>query len=411
MTFLSKLVCAAIAVTLLAGTVAAQPDSAEELAKVRSDLVATQKALTESKHALAKSQKDLAAAQAKLAETTRTAEALREELASKKAQHSKAAATFKGDTRETGSSASLAKLAETIKTGETLRAKLESENAQLKTAAAELDVVIKAAIRMKAELVGAQKALSDDKLAKTQEELATSQKSLAESKQALTDKQAELAQIARARETLAKEVAAEKERSAAVSAQLVMAIKEAARTKAELVATQEGARTKAELMAAQKALADAKLAKTQMELATTQRILAETRAAADEGRKSLQGEIQASVAQLEAANKETVRTKEKLSVAQKILSLQPPLPVTVVVTLPADAKLTFDDVPTTSTGRRRVFISPALSVGPSFQYVLKAEVMRDGKLVTMRKYLEVRAGDRIEISFSVPATADISQVP
>ena len=63
---LGKLIVAATALTLLAGTaVAAQVEpSDKDLAKVRSDLAATQKALTEARQALEKSQADQAAAQA-----------------------------------------------------------------------------------------------------------------------------------------------------------------------------------------------------------------------------------------------------------------------------------------------------------------------------------------------------------
>ena len=114
----TTLFSAALVLTLLAATAAAQTEPADkELAKVRAELAAAQKALIETKQSLEKSQTDQAAAQAKLAELAKTSETLRKDLASEKAQHEKAVAKLNADTKKTGP----AKLAETIKTAETLR--------------------------------------------------------------------------------------------------------------------------------------------------------------------------------------------------------------------------------------------------------------------------------------------------
>ena len=362
MKLLSTVLTAALALTLLAGSAAAQGEFDEkELAKVRAELTATQKDLTETRQA----------------------------LESEKVQHGKTIAKLDTAIKKAASNpaqiSAQAKLAETIRTAETLRKKLEADNAQLITAAAELDLVTKAAARTKAELVVAQRILTDAKLAKSQVELATAQKALAETKQALSKNQAELAEAAKVREILAKEVAAEKAQSLAAAVALELATKEAAFAKAELVATQ-------------KTLADAKQAKTQKDLATNQKTLAETRTAADELRKSLEAEIKNSVARLEEAkaaaaklvltNKDAAQTKAELNAARKTLALQPHLPVTVVVTLPADAQLTFDDRSTISIGGHREFQSPPLEVGSTFYYTLKAQVMREGKVVTMEKKIE-----------------------
>jgi uncharacterized protein (TIGR03000 family) len=319
-----SLFSAALVLTLLAGAAAAQTEPADkELVKLRAELAATQKTLAETRQTLAKSQTDQADAQAKLAEIIKTDKTLRQELAAEKAEHGKAVAKDH------------AKLAEVIKTAEMVRQKLEAENARLISAAADLDLVTKAA-----------------------------------------------------------------------------------------------ARTKAELVVAQKNLTDAKQAKMQKELATNQKTLAETRTAAEEMHKSLEAEIRNSVGRLEEANRETdvirmesktaaaklvqtdkdeARTKAQLNAAQKTLALQPPLEVTIGVTLPDDAKLTVDDRPTTSTGGHRVFSSPPISVGSTYFYLLKADVMREGKLVTMRKKIEFRAGDRIEVTLKLPVALSIGQ--
>ena len=62
------------------------------------------------------------------------------------------------------------------------------------------------------------------------------------------------------------------------------------------------------------------------------------------------------------------------------------------MSLPADAKLTIDDAATTSTSAVRVFTSPELPVGKEFHYSLKAELVRDGKPLTLSKDITVRAG-------------------
>src|SRR5262249_871346 len=59
-----------------------------------------------------------------------------------------------------------------------------------------------------------------------------------------------------------------------------------------------------------------------------------------------------------------------------------PAPATILVSLPADAKLFVDDAATTSTSTSRTFVTPALENGKTYGYTLKAEVVRDGKVVS-----------------------------
>jgi uncharacterized protein (TIGR03000 family) len=67
-------------------------------------------------------------------------------------------------------------------------------------------------------------------------------------------------------------------------------------------------------------------------------------------------------------------------------------PATVVVRLPADARLTVDGEPTRSTGATRTFQSPPLGAGKAGQYVLRAEIVRDGRALGVRQRVQVRAG-------------------
>jgi uncharacterized protein (TIGR03000 family) len=77
-------------------------------------------------------------------------------------------------------------------------------------------------------------------------------------------------------------------------------------------------------------------------------------------------------------------------------------PATVVVTLPADAKLTIDGQVTRSTSARRVFVSPPLSPGKTYRYTLLAEVTRGGKAVSWEQTVKVRAGRESQVSMAPP---------
>jgi uncharacterized protein (TIGR03000 family) len=79
-----------------------------------------------------------------------------------------------------------------------------------------------------------------------------------------------------------------------------------------------------------------------------------------------------------------------------------PAPATIVVSLPADARLTVDDVVTKSTSATRTFSSPALETGRDFHYTLKAEVVRDGKTYTAIRRVAVRAGEETKVALDIP---------
>jgi uncharacterized protein (TIGR03000 family) len=72
-------------------------------------------------------------------------------------------------------------------------------------------------------------------------------------------------------------------------------------------------------------------------------------------------------------------------------------PATVVVRLPADARLTIDGIATRSTGATRTFESPPLEAGSAGQYVLRAEIVRDGLALSVRQRVRVRAGTVSEV--------------
>lgn len=77
---------------------------------------------------------------------------------------------------------------------------------------------------------------------------------------------------------------------------------------------------------------------------------------------------------------------------------------TLIVALPAEARLTIDDQPTTATAARRVFVSPPLQPGRDYVYTLRAEVTRDGQPVSAERTVTVRAGQETSVTIELPAT-------
>jgi len=67
-------------------------------------------------------------------------------------------------------------------------------------------------------------------------------------------------------------------------------------------------------------------------------------------------------------------------------------PASLVVRLPADARLTIDGEATRSASGTRWFVSPPLEPGKTYHYELKAEVTRGGKRLTETRRVAVRAG-------------------
>lgn len=71
---------------------------------------------------------------------------------------------------------------------------------------------------------------------------------------------------------------------------------------------------------------------------------------------------------------------------------------TIVVHLPQDANLTIDGQATQSRSATRTFRSPPLESGKTYTYTLRAESNRDGQFVNAKKTIEVRAGERTEVT-------------
>jgi uncharacterized protein (TIGR03000 family) len=78
--------------------------------------------------------------------------------------------------------------------------------------------------------------------------------------------------------------------------------------------------------------------------------------------------------------------------------------VRIQVRVPADAKIWFNDKPTTQRGELRAFESPALDRGKQYSYELRATWQQDGRTVERTRPLRVRAGDRINVNLTGPET-------
>jgi uncharacterized protein (TIGR03000 family) len=88
----------------------------------------------------------------------------------------------------------------------------------------------------------------------------------------------------------------------------------------------------------------------------------------------------------------TSRDKESLA----------PVPATLVVTLPAEAKLAIDDHATRATSATRTFVTPPLTPGQEYHYTLTAELRRGEEPVTVNKRVTVRAGEETRVALDFP---------
>lgn len=86
-------------------------------------------------------------------------------------------------------------------------------------------------------------------------------------------------------------------------------------------------------------------------------------------------------------------------------------PATIIVNLPAEARLTVDGQPTTSTSSRRIFMSPPLANGSEYYYTINAEIMRNGQPVTVTRRVPVTAGRETRISLDFDRDANGNAQP
>jgi uncharacterized protein (TIGR03000 family) len=81
-----------------------------------------------------------------------------------------------------------------------------------------------------------------------------------------------------------------------------------------------------------------------------------------------------------------------------------PAPATLLVRLPADARLTIDGYAPRSASGTRWFVTPPLEPGRAFHYQLRAELERGGKRLTQMREVAVRAGQQTDVTIDFPGT-------
>lgn len=73
----------------------------------------------------------------------------------------------------------------------------------------------------------------------------------------------------------------------------------------------------------------------------------------------------------------------------------------LTVHVPADAQVFVNDLPTTSTGSLRRYVSNGLRFGYNYTYHIRAEVVRAGQTVTETKTVKLQAGDNSNVEFAL----------
>lgn len=84
-----------------------------------------------------------------------------------------------------------------------------------------------------------------------------------------------------------------------------------------------------------------------------------------------------------------------------------PEPGKLTIDLPADAKLLFNGTAASGTGATRTFSTVPLEPGTDYGYELTAEVVRDGRVVTVTERVVVRAGETAKVTLN-PGVATAS---
>ena len=84
-------------------------------------------------------------------------------------------------------------------------------------------------------------------------------------------------------------------------------------------------------------------------------------------------------------------------------------PATIVVSLPADARLIVDGTATTSTSERRTLVTPNLEFGSDYVYTMVAEVVREGRTSSQTQQVTVRGGQTANVQFNFPGQSIVSR--
>ena len=83
-------------------------------------------------------------------------------------------------------------------------------------------------------------------------------------------------------------------------------------------------------------------------------------------------------------------------------------PATILVSIPAGARLIVDGAPTSSTSEQRTLVTPGLEVGTTYVYSMRAEVVRDGVTMVQTQQVNVRGGQTATVQFNNFSTQGVA---
>jgi uncharacterized protein (TIGR03000 family) len=98
--------------------------------------------------------------------------------------------------------------------------------------------------------------------------------------------------------------------------------------------------------------------------------------------------------------------------AQRPRSLPPASssrPATLVVQLPAAARLTINGHRISATSATRTFVSRPLQAGKEYAYTLKADLGQDDRQVTVRQRVTLRAGEERRVLLKFPRSGEVAR--
>jgi len=78
-------------------------------------------------------------------------------------------------------------------------------------------------------------------------------------------------------------------------------------------------------------------------------------------------------------------------------------PGKVAIHVPADAQVLFNGLVAGGRGEKRTFVTPDLEPGQDYEYVLTAEVLRDGEKLRVTERAIIRAGEETSVTLSPTA--------
>jgi uncharacterized protein (TIGR03000 family) len=101
--------------------------------------------------------------------------------------------------------------------------------------------------------------------------------------------------------------------------------------------------------------------------------------------------------------------KKEMPKGEKIDAPKKDTTATIIINLPADARLMVDGNATTSTTEVRTLVTPELVEGATYVYTVQAQVTREGRVMTQTQEVTVRGGETSNVLFNFSANSVASR--